>query len=114
MIPLGIRSITAVTAAVLTVLWAPAAAAQSTGEIAGSIADQTGAPLPGVHLTIRGASERNGQTDTRGDFEFQALPEGEYEISAELIGFERARRSVRVEAGERVTVSLILQVGIVE
>ena len=65
-------------------------------------------------MTIRGDIERDGQTGTLGEFAFQALPEGTYEISAELSGFERARRTVRVEAGERATVSLTLQVGIVE
>ena len=93
MIPLSIRRITATIAAVLAVLCAPAAApAQSTGELSGSIYDQTGAPLPGVRMTIRGATDREGQTSTQGDFAFQALPEGDYEISAELSGFERARR----------------------
>jgi iron complex outermembrane receptor protein len=115
MIPLRLRSITATIAAVLAILSAPAAAsAQPKGELSGSIYDQTGAPLPGVRMTIRGAVDRDGHTGTLGDFRFQALPDGDYEISAELSGFESARRSVRVEAGERVTVSLTLQVGIVE
>ena len=54
------------------------------------------------------------QTSAVGDFAFQDLPEGDYEISAELSGFERARRALRVRAGERVTVSFTLHVAIVE
>ena len=79
-----------------------------------SIYDQTGAPLPGVRMTIRGVTDREAQTSAAGDFAFQDLPEGDYEISAELSGFERARRAVRVQAGERVTVSFTLRVAIVE
>ena len=102
-------------AAVLALLCAPAsAAAQPTGELSGSIYDQTGAPLPGVRMTIRGVTDREAQTSAAGDFAFQDLPEGDYEISAELSGFERARRAVRVQAGERVTVSFTLHVAIVE
>ena len=101
--------------AVLALLCAPAAAAaQSTGEVAGSISDQTGAPLPGVRMTIRGVADRGAETSAAGEFVFGDLPEGDYEISAELSGFERTRRAVRVRAGERVTVSFTLHVAIVE
>ena len=101
--------------AVLALLCAPAAAAaQSTGEVAGSISDQTGAPLRGVRMTIRGVADRGAETDAAGEFVFGDLPEGAYEISAELSGFERTRRAVRVRAGERVTVSFTLHVAIVE
>src|SRR5688572_6582249 len=102
-------------AVALALLCAPASApAQPTGELAGSIFDQTGAPLPGVRIAIRGATDRRVETSATGDFAFHDLPEGDYEISAELSGFERARRAVRLYAGERVTVSFTLRVAIVE
>ena len=88
------------------------AAAQSAAVVVGSIVDQTGAPLPGVRVTIRGVAVRTAATGAAGDFAFPDLPEGDYEISAELSGFERARRAVRVLAGERVTVSFTLRVAI--
>ena len=65
-------------------------------------------------MTIRGVVDRAAETGAAGDFAFPDLPEGDYEISAELSGFERARRAVRVQAGERVTVSFTLHVAIVE
>ena len=102
-------------AAVLALLCVPASAAgQPTGELAVAIYDQTGAPLPGVRLTIQGATDRGAQTGVGGDFAFPGLPEGDYEISVELSGFERMRRAVRVQAGERVTVSFTLRLAIVE
>jgi iron complex outermembrane receptor protein len=102
-------------AAVLALLCAPISAlAQPTGELSVSIYDQTGAPLQGVHIAIRGVADREAQTNAAGDFAFQDLPEGDYEISAELSGFERWRRAVRVQAGDRVAVSFTLHVAIVE
>ena len=65
-------------------------------------------------MTIRGVVDREAETSAAGEFVFGDLPEGAYEISAERSGFERTRRAVRVKMGERVTVSFILQVGIVE
>ena len=91
MIPLSLRSITATIAAVLAVLCAPAAAsAQSTGEVAGSISDQTGAPLPGVRMTIRGVADREAETSTAGEFVFGDLPEGDVR---DFGGAERIRAS---------------------
>ena len=101
--------------AVVALLCVPAsAAAQPTGELAVAIDDQTGAPLPGVRLTIQGMTDRGAQTGVGGDFAFPGLPEGDYEIFVELSGFERMRRAVRVQAGERVSVSFTLRLAIVE
>src|SRR6187399_1383909 len=61
-----------------------------------------------------GGSDRTADTGAAGDFAFPDLPEGDYEISAELTGFERQERAVRVRAGERVTVSFTLRVALVE
>ena len=104
-----------VIAAVLALLCAPAAApAQPTGAISGSIYDQTGAPLPGVRVAIQGVTDQRAETSAAGQFTFQEVPEGDYQVSAELSEFERASRSVRVRAGERLTVSFTLRVAIVE
>ena len=101
--------------AVLALLCAPASArAQATGELFGSISDQTGAPLSGVRVAIRGVTDQRAETGAAGQFSFQDLPIGDYEISAELSGFERARRALRVQAGDRLTVSFTLLIAIVE
>jgi iron complex outermembrane recepter protein len=89
------------------------ARAQAPGGLAGSIYDQTGAPLPGVRVAIRGVTDRRAETSVAGNFVFDNLPEGDYEISAELRGFERQGRPVRVRAGERVSLSFTLRVAVV-
>jgi iron complex outermembrane receptor protein len=99
----------------LALLWAPLfAEAQHSGQITGTISDQTGASLPGVRMTIRGTPDRTTQTGAAGDFTFTGLAEGDYELIAELSGFERARRTIRIRAAERLSVALTLHVGIVE
>src|SRR3954465_4721622 len=85
------------------------AAAQSAAVVVGSIVDQTGAPLAGVRVTMRGVAVRTPATGPAGDFVFSDVPEGDYEISAELSGFDGAHRAVRVLAAERVSVSLALR-----
>ena len=90
------------------------ARAQRTGEVSGSVYDQTGAPLAGVRLTIRGVTDRHAESSLVGAFAFQGLPEGEFEISAALSGFEPQRRALRVRVGERVTLSFTLQVALAE
>src|SRR6185312_6777953 len=76
-------------AAALMLLWvAGSTAAQPTAAVVGSVADQTGAPLPGVRMTIRGVTERGTQTGASGEFALHDLPDGDYEIFAELTGFE--------------------------
>jgi iron complex outermembrane receptor protein len=101
-------------AAVLALLCVPAAARGQTSAVSVSVYDQTGIPLAGVRLTIRGVAERGAQTGTDGAFVFQDLPAGSYEITAESDGFERARRAVGVPAAEQISVSLTLHVAIVQ
>ena len=88
--------------------------AQPTGRLSGPIYDQTGAAAARRSPDDSGCHRPTAETGAAGDFAFPDLPEGDYEISAELSGFERARRAVRVQAGERVTVSFTLRVAIVE
>ena len=52
---------------------------QSSAQLARSVQDATGLRLAGVTLTLRGPSNQHIQTDSEGQFDFQSLPEGEYE-----------------------------------
>jgi len=88
--------------------------AQQSGRVSGSIRDQTGAALAGVTITVRGPEAREAPTDEAGVFELDRLPPGEYELSAALTGFETARRSIRLEPGAALSLSLTLVVAILE
>ena len=97
-------------------LWcvAVAAEAQSMGGVSVSVADQTGAPLAGVRVVLQGMATRTAETGADGAVTFQDLAAGDYEISAELNGFEGARRTVRVQADGPVSVTLTLRVALTE
>jgi hypothetical protein len=68
-------------------LMAPAAHAQSSARLAGSVFDATGLPLASVHVRLRGSSDMVTQTDANGRFELENLSEGEYELTAALQGY---------------------------
>ena len=87
---------------------------QEVSALSGSVRDQTGAALPGVRVEVRGPVTQERQTDEAGGFAFQALPAGDYELSAELTGFRTARQTIRVKPGEKSTVSLTLQIAVLE
>ena len=90
------------------------AGAQATGQLSGSVRDQTGAPLPGVTVTVRGPRTWTAQTDATGMFQFPELPPGDYSVSAGLTGFESATRVVTVRPGSSLPLSLTLSVAFLE
>jgi iron complex outermembrane receptor protein len=96
-------------------LWtAQPAVAQPSGQLSGSVKDNTGGLLPDVTIRVQGAADRITQTGPDGFFDFQHLPEGEYELDASLPGFAPARRTLRLASGERVVLSLTLSVLVLE
>ena len=85
------------------------------GTITGTVADSSGAVLPGV-----GVVAVNSQTGTRyetvvtetGNYALNQLPAGEYEIAAELPGFRKyIRRGITVLVGQTLRIDIGLEVG---
>jgi hypothetical protein len=66
------------------------------GEVAGRIVDRTGAPLPGVSVTVtaRDGSRREATTDAGGIYVVRGVPSGRVTIACELAGFAPVRRSI--------------------
>jgi iron complex outermembrane receptor protein len=100
--------------ALLIVGWPTAARGQTPGQLNCTIYDQTGSPLPGVAVTIRGPQTRDAQTDTEGRLEVRNLQPGLYELTATLPGFESLRRGVQIQPDQTSTVALTMVVAIVE
>ncbi|HSP05964.1 MAG TPA: TonB-dependent receptor [Acidobacteriota bacterium] len=90
------------------ILIAGAAHAQRvTGSIRGDVRDDTGAPLPGVNVTIAGPALIGGSqlsvTDDTGTYRFPTLPPGTYVLSFAMEGFQPVRYSdIRVVLGTTV------------
>ena len=103
-------------AAVLLIPSLSTAQIGQTGTLTGTVADQSGAVLPGVTVTATGESVIGGArttvTDENGIYRFPALPPGTYTVSAELSGFKPfSQENVRLQLGQTLTVDPKLEVG---
>ena len=86
----------------------------NTAEITGVVRDQQGAVLPGATVVATRAASGfriERQSDGAGRFFLPALAVGEYVVSVELEGFRQFKREIVVEVGQKIEVSVTLQLG---
>ncbi|HXT52558.1 MAG TPA: carboxypeptidase-like regulatory domain-containing protein, partial [Thermoanaerobaculia bacterium] len=95
-------------AAVVTA--APALAQEQTGDLAGTVRDNAGQPLPGVTVTTSGlGAPRVAVTDSGGSFRILNLSPGTYALSAELDGYSKLESSdVGIRLGQTTRLELTL------
>jgi hypothetical protein len=84
--------------------------------ILGQVADNSGAALPGVSVTVRSPALQVPQittvTDERGEYRITPLPIGTYTVVYELSGFQTLRlENVRLSAGFTAKLDQALQIG---
>ncbi len=94
----------------------PAAAQVSTGEIAGTIVDATGAAVPNARISATNAQTnatvRETVTAADGTYIMTLLPPGSYTLTAEAPGFRKTVQSgIELETNQRAKVDFQLQVG---
>lgn len=111
---LSIFSFSAVLA--IMILGMPPTAAQlTTATVSGTVADSTGAIIPGVSVSVfqvETGAVRSVVTDDQGRYHVPSLQPGTYEVSAELPGFQTAVCSgLKLAVGDRTVVNLTLTVG---
>jgi hypothetical protein len=109
-------SLTRLTGLVLVLLAATSALAQDfRGSISGTVADSTGAVLPGVAVTVTRVDTNvasNGFTDGKGVYSVRYLNSGVYTVSAKLDGFKTVvRKGLEVRVGDALLVDLVLETG---
>ncbi len=84
------------------------------GGISGVITDSSGAAVTGATVTALSTGtglKRDTTTSSAGEFAFQDLPLGEYELSATQTGFEQLKiQKVAVEVGKVTSLRLTLKV----
>lgn len=88
------------------------AAAEQTGVVDGTVVDNAGSPAGGatVELSRTGAKPLKKAADATGNFKFDNVPVGDYQIQASLTNHNPSDPSpVKVTAGETQTVSLKLK-----
>ncbi len=90
----------------------PLAAQTFTGRIDVTVADATGAILPGVTVEISGPQSAVAVTDAQGEAHFLNLTPGTYAVAAKLSGFgDYMNKNVPVLAGGGVPLKISLAVG---
>src|SRR5947209_2665176 len=86
-----------------------------TGTISGTVADQTGAAVPGASVSIKNVATdivRRLVTNEAGRYEALALPVGTYEVTASLAGFRTfVRGGIGLTVGRNAVVDIGLRVG---
>jgi hypothetical protein len=84
-------------------------------DVTGTVVDASGAPLPGVTVTITNVETnvaRSAVTDTRGHYRAAALPPGTYRVSAAMSGFgDQKREPVTLTLGQEANIDFSLGVG---
>jgi hypothetical protein len=106
------RTIGSILAILVLGLAAQARAQIATGNIYGTITDESGGALRGVTVTLSGATgARSTNSSETGQFRFLNLDPGAYKVSATLTGFVSVARDVVVDSGVSLTLPLGLKVG---
>src|SRR6202453_583416 len=93
---------------------APAAFAQFTAGVQGSVQDSTGASIPNATITLTNVDDqvtRTTTSDASGVFRFASLGPGNYTVSASASGFSTTKTQIELSAGENRNVPLTLSVG---
>ena len=84
------------------------------GGITGTVTDPSGAAAADANVQVNNVAtglRRETTTSTTGEFVFQDLPLGEYEVIASHAGFDRLRvEKVQVQVGQITTLRLTLKV----
>ena len=83
--------------------------------ITGTVSDTSGAAVPGAMVTVKHLETgltRVAEADATGNYNIASLPVGQYELTAERMGFQReVRRGITLVVGQEAVLNLTLQVG---
>ena len=105
-------------ALVLVVGVSPVLGQVQTGDITGKVIDNTGAMLPGVTVTLTGATliqPQTAMTSETGTYNFPRLPIGTYTVKFELPGFKTVvREDVRLTLGFTAQIDQQLEISTVQ
>ncbi|PWT98710.1 MAG: hypothetical protein C5B51_28605 [Terriglobia bacterium] len=88
--------------------------AQITGGLRGTVSDPTGAAVSKANVTLTNVATKQVRTQAvneRGEFTFELLGVGDYEVKAEASGFASSITQATVRTGEVASVAFRLEVG---
>src|SRR5262245_45647174 len=91
----------------------PRAFSQATGNIYGTVTDESGAVVPGATVALAavqiGGAPRTTTTGSSGDFRFLNLDRGTYKLSVSMQGFATTNREATVTTGVNVNVAFAMK-----
>src|SRR5215831_12341253 len=100
---------------VIFLLAMTAAWAQDTATIVGTVADSSGAVIPGAKVTVTNADKgftRELVSNTAGDYTAAKIPIGSYVVSAEASGFQTSvRAGISLSVGQTLRVDFQMSLG---
>ncbi|HEX9941541.1 MAG TPA: TonB-dependent receptor [Thermoanaerobaculia bacterium] len=101
-------------AVLLLSLAAPALGQLQSGNLYGTVKAPSGEPLPGVTVTLTGATAPQIQvTDAQGKFHFLGLSPGTYSVEAQIEAFAPVRRdNIEINIGRNTEIELPFQLQI--
>jgi outer membrane receptor protein involved in Fe transport len=108
----GLWSIGRLIALALVTLCALYAQTITTGDIAGTVKDSSGAVVPNATVTLKSLDTGQSRTITpnaAGEYRFTTLQQGNYEISAGSPGLKSNTNRVQVLIGQVATIDITLQ-----
>src|SRR5687767_10114627 len=109
------KLLTAFLTTILAIILAPAAFAQATGGLSGTVADPNGAVVQGASVTVKNTATnftRNTTTNEDGRWSVASLPVGRYSVSYEKEGFKKSvSQDASVEASVTRGLEVALEIG---
>lgn len=92
------------------------AGAQSltTGQVAGTVTDSSGAAVANAAVTLKSVDKGNSQgakTNSSGAYQFSLLAPGKYSVNVDVTGFQSVTRETEVNVGRISTVDISLSIG---
>jgi hypothetical protein len=100
----GRRFVVSLTVALLVGLPRPTLAQRMTGELSGTVVDESGGVVPGASVTVtnqQSGAVRRSQTNQDGFFAFAALPAATYAVVAQMPGFRSYEvKDVELRSGD--------------
>ena len=92
--------------------------AQVTASIIGTVKDASGAVVPGATVVVKHLETgtlRTTETDSNGNFTVPSLRVGQYELSAEKLGFKKGvLQGITLVVAQEAVVNITLEIGNVE
>jgi len=92
----------------------PAASQTASGiSVSGTLLDPSGAVVPGAKLTLRPAhthQQQSATSDAAGQFRFDGVAEGHYELQVEHPGFKEYKARVKVRARPSAPLRIVLAI----